>query len=211
MLQQDVNNMIWLFATFILANLIALASPGPAFVALSNNALNNSKREAFIFGLGLATIATFWCFLGFFGLTTVFTYVPWLYTALKFAGGIYLIYLAIKTWRGASLPLKFVKTAANKGAHSFFAGCAINIANPKAALFAGFVLLAVFPVDMAIGYKLLAMAIMFTLEATFYSAVVLWLGQPKMRQTYRDAKKWIDRCTGVVLGALGIKFLLQRA
>lgn len=202
--------MLWAFVTFISALAIALASPGPAFIAISHTALNHSKRDAFMFGIGLASIATLWCGIGFFGLALIFKLVPLLYTTLKIAGGFYLIYLAIKIWRGATLPLSTANTAPKKGSRFYLAGCMINITNPKSALFAGSVLLAIFPIDMAIGYKLLAMAIMFTVEATFYSMIVLWLSQPKIRQAYMNAKKWIDRSCGILLGSLGLGLILKR-
>jgi len=153
--------MIWAFATFMLASLIAVASPGPAFIAISHIAMNRSKPEALAFGLGLATIATFWCSMALYGLTAIFDYIPWLYTALKLAGGIYLIYLAVVIWRGATKPINTTTQIRANGFRAFTSGCAVNLTNPKSVLFAGSVLLAIFPMGLTGVQKILSSAITF--------------------------------------------------
>ena len=203
--------MVWAFATFVLANLVALASPGPAFFAISYKAVNDTRRQALSFGLGLAFVATFWCALALFGLTTVFDYVPWLYGALKVAGGLYLLYLAFKIWSGAATPLAESPQSGQKGGWAFLSGCLINATNPKSALFAGSVLLAIFPMDLTGGQQVLILSAMFATEALFYSAIVLWLSQPAMRLRYLQIKRWIDRSAAAVLGALGLSFVLYRS
>ncbi|MCP5086056.1 MAG: LysE family transporter [Rhodobacteraceae bacterium] len=202
--------MTWAFAIFMLASLVAVISPGPAFLALSHAAVNRPRTEALLFGLGLATIAVFWCALALFGLTAIFVYVPWLYTVLKLAGGCYLLYLAIHLWRGAREDLPVTHVAPQRGYRAFFSACIINLTNPKAVLFAGSVLLAIFPADITILHKILILLTLFCIEMSLYGMLVFWLSQPVVRQTYHRLKRWIDRTAGVVLGSLGLKFLMSR-
>ncbi|MBV1864783.1 MAG: LysE family transporter [Rhodobacteraceae bacterium] len=202
--------MGWALATFMLASLVAVASPGPAFIAISHAALNRSKHEAFVLGLGLASIATFWCALALFGLSAVFFYLPWLYSAMKLAGGAYLIFLAFKIWRGATNQLSETPNQPKHGMRAFISGCTINLTNPKAVLFAGAVLMAIFPSDMTLAQKLLILSILITIEISFYSSLVFWLSRPAARNAYLNLKRWTDRSAAAVLGALGITFLLSR-
>ncbi len=202
--------MIWTFATFALAALLAVASPGPAFIAISHTALNRSRAEALAFALGLACIAAFWCALALFGLTAIFVLVPWLYGTMKLAGGAYLIWLAVKIWRGASAPLPATAAKPRHGARAFFSGCAVNLTNPKGVLFAGTILLAIFPADITLPQKLLVLGILLAIEIGFYATLVFWLSRPNARAVYLRAKRWIDRSASAVLGALGLNFLLSR-
>lgn len=202
--------MLWAYATFALASLLAVASPGPAFIAISHTTLNRPRSEALAFGLGLALTATFWTALALFGLTAIFALVPWLYGSIKLAGGLYLIWLALKLWRGADAPIADPQTKSRHGAMAFVSGVAINLTNPKSVLFAGTIVLAIFPAEMTLGQKLLILAVMLTIEISFFSSLVLWLSRPNARAIYLRAKLWIDRAAGAVLGALGLSFLLSR-
>lgn len=192
----------------MLTNLVALASPGPAFIALSHSAINETRTEVLAFGLGLALTATLWCGLALYGLTAFFKFVPWLYTAMKLAGGVYLIYLATKIWRGATARLPETGNTPKHGAKAFLSGCAINLTNPKAVLFASSILLAIFPMNITWPQKILIMSTMFAVEALFFSALVFWLSQPTTRNAYLYLKRWIDRSAAAVLGGLGLNFLL---
>ena len=202
--------MVWAFATFILASLLAVASPGPAFIAISHIALNRSKHEAMAFAFGLAVTATLWCGLALFGLTAIFAIVPWLYGTMKLLGGAYLIWLAVKIWRGAKAPLPTSAPKPRHGLLAFFSGCAVNMTNPKSVLFAGAIMLTIFPADMSLQLKLLVLAVLLVIEFGFYNALVFWLSRPKTRNAYLNLKCWIDRSAAALLGALGLKLLFSK-
>ncbi len=55
---------------------------------------------AFGMGVGGATFGT----LALLGFVTILLQVEWLYLALRLLGGLYLVYLGIRIWRGASEP-----------------------------------------------------------------------------------------------------------
>lgn len=199
--------MGWALATFVAACLVALASPGPAFIAQSQTALSQGRRPAIAMGVGLATIASFWCGLALFGLTTLFDYVPWLYSAMKIIGGLYLIWIAQSIWRTARAPLRAARSVSGRSA--FFTGCLINLTNPKSVLFAGSILLAIFPMDLTLTDKAVIIATIFTCEVSFYSLMAASFSRPALRARYANAKLWLDRSAAAVLGGLGINFILS--
>lgn len=202
--------MAFAFVTFIAVSLAALASPGPAFLAMVHQTQNRSRRGCILFALGLASIATFWCGLAFFGLTAVFDIVPWLHSALKLAGGVYLVYLAVNTWRRATSALTDRTPELPTDKYAFFQGCAINLANPKSVLFAASVLLTIFPPDLSLFYKVAVLATLFMLETGFYSALTFGLHRPSVHRAYLGAKKSLDRVAASLLGALGLNLILSR-
>ena len=45
---------------------------------------------------GITVGTVIWCIAGFFGVHALFASTPWLYTALKYAGGAYLAHLGLR-------------------------------------------------------------------------------------------------------------------
>ena len=118
---------------FVSTMAVAILSPGPAIIAASKSAAARGRSASMPYGLGLAFGASLWCLFALFGLTVLFRIVPQLYLAMKLAGGAYLVWIAIQMWRHAADPLdKIGETAAGPG---FLQGVALNLSNPKPALF----------------------------------------------------------------------------
>jgi threonine/homoserine/homoserine lactone efflux protein len=90
------------------------------------------------------------CFSGIAlaGLYSLLSRVEWLYVGLKVAGGAYLLYLAVKIWRGAAAPLSIdpasPTTTASLGS-SFRTGLSTQLTNPKTAIVDGRIFAAPLP------------------------------------------------------------------
>lgn len=61
-------------------------------------------------GMGVGSIVI--SLIALMGLHTLLAAVPWLWMALKTAGGIYLIWMALKMFRGAHKPLTMEQSGA---------------------------------------------------------------------------------------------------
>src|SRR5215510_14923440 len=87
-------------------HLLAAMSPGPSFITVSRTALGSGRSaglaSAFACGFGVLP----WAIAAILGIVIVFNQAPWLYTALKAAGGLYLLYLAVTVWRQAASPIE---------------------------------------------------------------------------------------------------------
>ena len=121
--------------TYATALFIAAAIPGPGMTAIVARALGSGFRPTFFMGLGL--ILGDICYLSavVLGLAYVAqTFVtPFLF--LKFAGVIYLAYIAWKLWTAGLLPQDIeARKAAGIGA-SFLSGLFVTLGNPKTMLF----------------------------------------------------------------------------
>lgn len=196
-------------ALLVSAQAFALISPGPAVVAITQKSFAEGWSRALPYGLGLGFGASLWCAFALAGLSVVFHLVPVLFVALKLLGGAYLVYLAVKIWRGADLPLP----AAAPGAglrQGFLGGMLLNLSNPKPALFFSAVILTVFPGVLALTEQATVYGIVLAMEWGFYLAVTLLLTRHAVRAAYLGAKRWIDRGTSVVLGALGLSLAISR-
>lgn len=192
---------------FNVALVAAMASPGPALLVLIRTAVAEGRLAGVACGCGLATMAATWTLLALLGLEGIVRMVPWLYAVAKVAGALYLIYLAVKTWRGArdalALDVRPVR-------HAFRDGVLVNLANPKSVLFAAAVLVVIFPAGLPLADKAVVVANHLVVELTVYAILATALGAAAVSRRYLRAKFWLDRFAAVALGALGARLLASR-
>ncbi len=187
---------------FNLGLLGALASPGPAIMAMLRAALSDGRRAGFLCGLGLATGAVSWSLLAVLGLTALFAVAPWAFVALKLAGAAYLIWLAVTLWRNASNASDF---DAPTGVNGLKLGLLTNFANPKAVVFIAAIFTTVFPAMPTGTDAALVLANHFVLEILFYAAVTMGLTIPAIRQLYQKSKAFVDRAAAAMLGVMALR------
>lgn len=184
----------------------AIVSPGPAILAAAKSAAARGPRASMPYAMGLAFGASLWCLFALLGLTVLFRMVPQLYTALKVIGGAYLVWIAVQMLRHAAEPLRMDGgTAAGPG---FVQGVALNLSNPKPALFYGSVILSVFPALQG-GASLAIYLVALAIELSFYAAVTALMATAPVRRRYGAAKTWIDRIAGTLIGALGLALMIR--
>ncbi len=191
---------------FNIALLAALASPGPAFLVMIRTTLNAGRTAGIALGCGLGTVAALWTLMALLGLDTVFKIFPWAYTTVKIIGAIYLLYIAFKMWRSANDVLE-TETKASK--HAFFQGILINLLNPKSVLFAAAVLVVIFPKGMTFAENTTVVLNHLIVEWIFYTAMAIGMSTKTVSTFYMRLKKYIDRISSVILGALGARLLTQ--
>lgn len=150
-------------------------------------------------------MAATWTMLALFGLEAIFRLVPWAYTTTKAIGMIYLFYIAWNMWVGARE--KVVPTSMT-ARNSFVRGVLVNALNPKSVLFAGAVLVVIFPQNMTISENAAIVFNHLVIEYIFYSVLAICMGSRIARDAYLGAKVFIDRTASLILGALGLRLLV---
>ena len=193
-------------ALFVTTLGLAILSPGPAIIAASQSAAARGRRASMPYAMGLAFGASLWCLFALFGLTVLFRWMPSLFVALKVLGGVYLLWIAVQMWRHAADPLdRGAETLTGPG---FARGVALNLSNPKPALFYSAVILSVFPSLHGVA-PVLVYAVALSVELWFYAAVTTLMSTGPVRRRYHGAKTWIDRLAGALIGALGLSLILR--
>lgn len=186
---------------------LAILSPGPAIIAATQTAFARGRERALRYGLGLATGASLWCLFALAGLAVVFRLHPSLFTGMKIAGGLYLIWMSRGLWRAATLPLP--EAADGRFGRSFWGGIVLNLSNPKPALFYSALILSVFPEPLGVAGQIGIYAVCLSTELFWYVAVVLAMSTNAMRTRYFAARFWIDRAAAVALFGLGLVLILK--
>lgn len=169
--------------------------------------LRGGWREGALTGVGLAAMATLWTLAALFGLDALFRVFPWAYGALKTLGALYLFWIAWRTWRVAGAPLP---TVAVPAARAIRTGVLVNLSNPKSVLFAGAVLVVIFPPDLGTGARLGIALNHLVFEIFAYAALSFVIARSGLAQPLLAAKATLERVTAAVLGALGLRLLLER-
>ena len=193
---------------FNAALLAAVAAPGPALIHAMRATLAQGRAAGFATGCGLAAMAAGWTLAALWGLAGLLALFPWIYAAARMAGAAYLIWIAWRTWRGAREPV--AARAAPRG-RAFLGGVLVNLANPKSVLFAGAVLVVIFPPGLSVAETLLVALNHLALEVAFYAMLTALLARPAVSRGYLAAKPALDRLAAAVMGALGLRLLLNRA
>ena len=186
---------------------VALLSPGPALLFALRTALADGRASGIAAGLGLGAIAAGWTLAALLGLEGLFAAFPWAYALLKAAGAIYLVYIAYSTWRGAT---DVAGPSVRPRGRAFIDGALINLGNPKSVLFAASVLVVIFPKGLTASEIALIVANHAVVEWLFYGLFAALLSGQAARRAYLGAKPGLDRTAAFVMGALGLKLLLDR-
>lgn len=165
------------------------------------------RDRALPYGWGLAVGASLWGLFALAGLAAVFKIYPALFHAMKILGGLYLLWMAQGLWRAAREALP--DPAERRFGSGFAGGMALNLSNPKPALFYAALLLSIFPGALSLPKQASIYATALSTELFWYTVVTVLMSTALMRKRYFAAKFWIDRVTAVALAGLGILLIVR--
>jgi threonine/homoserine/homoserine lactone efflux protein len=122
-------------AAFALVSLGMVLTPGPNMVYLISRTLCQGRRAGLISLMGVALGFVVYMLCAAFGLTAMLIAVPFAYDALRYAGALYLLWLAWQALRpGGRSPFQVRALAPDSGRKLFLMGLTTNLLNPKIAV-----------------------------------------------------------------------------
>jgi threonine/homoserine/homoserine lactone efflux protein len=188
-------------------------TPGPNMVYLVSRSIGQGWRAGMMSLAGTAVGFVVYMTMANLGLAAVFLVVPWLYTALKVAGALYLLWLAYKTLRPGGMSLFEPRDLPRDSAGKLFRmGLVTNLLNPKTAI----VYLAVIPqfIDpsagdvIAQGFQLGGIQIAVAIVVN--GAIILAAGSIAVFLRRRPLwVRWQRKITGTLLGIVGVKLAID--
>lgn len=188
-------------------HLLALATPGPDFVLVSQQTLSKGKKAGLMCSVGIVLGISIHLVYSALGLAVIIANSPTILWVIKISGGGFFIYLGLISFRTNSSE-KLKQSPVNTATHSSLKSAGIgflgNLLNPKAPLYFISLFTVVLSPDMPLRHLALYGAWMIVLELAWFSAVVTVLTLPKVNSKYRDFGPRIDRALGATLIVLGI-------
>ena len=188
---------------------VGVISPGPSFVMVARMAVSSSRSQALGAALGMGVGGLLFGAAALLGLRGVFHAVPSLYVALKVLGGLYLCYLGFLIFKSAKQPpaVQAIGLGGFNAKRSFWLGLTTQVSNPKTAIVYASVFAAFLPQHFSAGFAAALLALVFLVEAGWYSLVALGLSSAAPQQVYLSCKAWVDRSAGVVMFGLGLRLV----
>jgi threonine/homoserine/homoserine lactone efflux protein len=194
------------------AVLLGAMSPGPSFLLVSRISAARSRAEGLAAALGMGLGAALFGTLALVGLGALLAAVDRLAALLQLGGGLYLLYLGVRIWRGATAPLPEggragIPRTGGSLARAFGTALLTQIGNPKTALVYGSLFAALLPAAPATWLPLVLPVLILAVETAWYALVALGFSAPRPRALYLRARIWIDRAAGALLGLIGIRLV----
>jgi RhtB (resistance to homoserine/threonine) family protein len=203
----ELSPELMVLLTIGAAQMVAVISPGPSFLVTARTAVAQSRWEGIKIALGLSAGTVVWAGAALFGLHFLFQSVPLLFTAMKIAGAVFLIWIAWQIFVHASEPIEIETQESAPSSNSFQRGLWVQLSNPKVMVFFGSIFIAMLPDNPPLWLLFALLALVTFNEFWWYTLVALFFGAGPVRSFYLRAKPWIDRITGIFLGILGIRLL----
>ena len=120
------------FIIFAIAHILAVLSPGPVFIGLTNLALESGFKKAVLFALGIALGNIIFSLIAIFGLSKFIFEVKEVTIGFYLFGGVFLIIFGIKLFFKKKRDSSALKIDSTK---TFFTGLLIELSNPKSLFF----------------------------------------------------------------------------
>jgi threonine/homoserine/homoserine lactone efflux protein len=177
--------------------------------------ISQGKKAGVLSALGIASGALVHCAFAALGLSLILTKSALAFEIVKYAGAAYLIFLGVKMLISKSNN-KFDLDKVNKTINYrkiYFSGILTNILNPKVALFfLAFLPQFINPSHAQNALPFLILGITFVITGTIWCLALALFSSKlshKIRENY-NFKKWLDKITGSIFIALGIKLALSK-
>jgi threonine/homoserine/homoserine lactone efflux protein len=195
---------------FVGAAILIALTPGADTALVVRNALIAGAAPARRTALGTASGLMVWGAASACGVAAVLNASAEAYTTVKLAGAAYLAYLGVRSIRDSMRP-HAAPVAPRRAATPFFQGLLNNVLNPKVAVF----YLTFLPQFIDPTGNVLAQSLLFALAhaamgiawLAAYAYVLVRLSAFFAR---RGVRAWLERVTGTVLVALGLRLAFER-
>jgi threonine/homoserine/homoserine lactone efflux protein len=200
-------------AAFALVALGMVLTPGPNMIYLISRALCQGRVAGLVSLAGVGLGFLVYMLSAAFGITALLLAVPYAYDALRFAGALYLLYLAWQALRpGGRAAFEVRNLPADSPRRLFLMGFATSLLNPKIAV----LYLSLLPqfIDPAQGEVFSQSVVLGTIQIftslSVNALIVLTAGSIATflsgRPTWQSVQRWL---MGGVLGALAVRMAIE--
>ncbi|WP_448548359.1 LysE family translocator [Thalassotalea fusca] len=193
-----------LITVSIIAVFMAI-SPGADFVMITRNSISYSRKAGLYSALGVSAAVWIHVAYSIAGLAVIIANSILLFSIIKYCGAAYLIYMGWKTFR-AQTNLDIEQVSGDLSSLSAFKnGFVTNALNPKTTIFFLSIFTQVVDQTTPITMQILYGAVISLAHLLWFSAVAMFLTQPRLLKAFQNSKQLIEKIVGVVLVGFGVK------
>ena len=203
----DINTLVM----FSLASILLALAPGPDNIFVLTQSMVKGSKAGVIITLGLCSGLIFHTSAVALGVAVIFQTSALAFNLLKFAGALYLLYLAYMAFKDASKTKLDTNQLTLRPSALYKRGVFMNITNPKVSIFFlaflpqftnaanGHVTLQIFSLGAIF---MLWAFVVFSLIALLAGKIGAWFSQTK------NGEKILNRVAGSVFALLAVKLAL---
>jgi threonine/homoserine/homoserine lactone efflux protein len=126
-----------LYLAFVFASTVLLLIPGPNVALIASTSIAHGPRAGLVTVAGTSCAMVLQLAMSVAGMTALLTLSASWFSALRWIGVVYLLYLGIRAWRAAPLDLTAASPVKPAMLAMFWRGVLISLTNPKTLLFFG--------------------------------------------------------------------------
>ncbi len=202
-----------LFGVFVLAAI----APGADFASVVRESITFGRRAGIICAVGVGSAIMVHVAYTVTGVGLIIAQSVVIFTIVKWCGAGYLAYLGVRSlMAGKSAPShdgeNFAPAMHARGAvKSYTVGFLTNLLNPKATLFFVSLFATIISRETPVATQFAYGAALAAFLALWFTIVAVFFTTRSMRSAFERMGHWINRVTGLVFIALGVRIALQRA
>jgi threonine/homoserine/homoserine lactone efflux protein len=206
--------MLTTLIAFLGACTLIAASPGPSTVLIIKQSLH-SRRSGFLTVLGNETGVFAWGVVAAFGLSALLTASEVAYDVMRVVGAVVLVGFGVQTLRQARRAKGTQDQDDWEGTEksawaSYRGGLLLNLANPKAAVFALSFLPQFVPQGAPHLPAMIGLAALWAVyEVGYYGLYVWFVGRLKSVLSRTGVRRRLEQVSGGVLLLLGVRMALE--
>jgi RhtB (resistance to homoserine/threonine) family protein len=198
----------WL-TVFVLGCLVVMF-PGPNFAMILRNSVLRSRKAGLYTALGIALGGTVHVTYSLIGIGVIISQSILLFNALKWLGAFYLIAIGFRALWTKKHPVQAANgsqagMSREAALRSGFLTCLLN---PKSTLFFFALFTQVIRPDTLLPVRALYGMTIVGIQLTWYSTLALVISHRFIQYRFSSATHWIERVTGGVMIALGVRLAL---
>jgi len=200
------------FTLVLIASFLAVASPGPATLAIAGTSMGQGRLTGAALATGISTGSIIWACLAALGLSAIMYTNVWLFEMMRYLGAGYLLFLAYKSARSVFSNKELaIKSSQGKSSSSlksaYLKGVAIHLTNPKAIFFFASLYAIAIPATASIEDVLLLNALIISQGFLVFQCYAFIFSIGRVREFYTRMQRAFETCFAAAFGFAGFKIL----
>lgn len=199
--------------TITIIQLLAIMSPGPDFAIICRNSLVYSRRTGIYSALGISLGIIVHVSYTLVGIGLIISRSIILFSAIKFLGAAYLIYIGYKSLKAKpNVKINTLKSKQDLSRiQAIKIGFITNILNPKVTLFFFSLFTQVISPTTPVSLRALYGLQMFIFTLGWFTLLAVIISHPVIKNRFLSVSQYVEKTMGVILIALGVKVALESA